>query len=139
MKIQPTKLSDPTLRTALDDLSTHLTMVCVNHPQNQFSSKNPYIRSIFVLTQDCACPLSDLRVIEDGQEERMDKENSGRDIIAPESAVIVRQQSRMTSKIHRTIGKVVNTREHAGYIHYFVVLENGERKWFMEGLVFPVR
>lgn len=58
-----TPVTDPSLHEAWKDLSTHKTMVCKNHPENRFTSKNPWIRSIFVLTQDCPCPISDLLVV----------------------------------------------------------------------------
>ena len=67
MKIQPTPINSPELRNVMNDFSTHKTMICKNHPESQFSSKNPNQRSIFVLTTDCKCSVSDLLVINDGR------------------------------------------------------------------------
>lgn len=67
MKINPTPVNDPKLRAVMANLGTHKIMICQNHPESQFSSKNPYQRSIFVLTTDCKCPVSDLLVINDGR------------------------------------------------------------------------
>lgn len=46
-----------------DDFSYHRVMACRNHPENRFSSKNPWQRSIFVVTGDCPCPISDFLVL----------------------------------------------------------------------------
>lgn len=46
-----------------DDYSYHRTLTCKNHPQNRFSTKNPWDRTIFCLTGDCPCPISDLMVV----------------------------------------------------------------------------
>lgn len=67
MKINPTPVNDPKLRAVMANMGTHKIMICQNHPESQFSSKNPYQRSIFVLTTDCKCPVSDLLVINDGR------------------------------------------------------------------------
>ncbi len=67
MRINPTPVNDPKLRDVMANFGTHKIMVCQNHPQSQFSSKNPHQRSIFVLTTDCKCPVSDLLVIDDGR------------------------------------------------------------------------
>lgn len=67
MKINPTPINDPKLRDVMANFGTHKIMVCQHHPESQFSSKNPYQRSIFVLTTDCKCPVSDLLVIDDGR------------------------------------------------------------------------
>lgn len=59
-----------------DDLSTMKTMTCKNHPTARYSTKNPYDRSIHILslptgdierayTGDCTCPFSDLMVVTD--------------------------------------------------------------------------
>lgn len=56
-------LKDPSIDW--DDLSFHKKLVCKNHPNNIFSTKNPWMRSIFVVTQDCTCPISDLLVIKE--------------------------------------------------------------------------
>lgn len=47
-----------------DDRSSHKTLVCVNHPEMRFTTKNPWDRSIFVTSDDadCSCPFTDLRV-----------------------------------------------------------------------------
>lgn len=67
MKINPTPINDPKLRDVMANFGTHKIMVCQHHPESQFSSKNPYQRSVFVLTMDCKCPVSDLLVIDDGR------------------------------------------------------------------------
>jgi len=52
----------PELGMIWDDLSYQKEMRCKNHPDNLFYSKNPWIRSIFVRTTDCNCPIADLEV-----------------------------------------------------------------------------
>ena len=46
-----------------DDYSYHRDLACVNHPENRFSTKNPWARSIFVVTHDCLCGMRDLAVV----------------------------------------------------------------------------
>lgn len=48
-----------------DDLSYQKLLVCKNHPENLFRSKNPWSRSIFVVTEDCECPISDFLVVKE--------------------------------------------------------------------------
>lgn len=59
-----------------DDYSYHRIMTCTFHPTTRYFTKNPYCRSIFVITGtngerwECNCPMSDLMVItEDGSSE----------------------------------------------------------------------
>lgn len=54
-----------------EDRSYHKMLTCVNHSRVRLSTKNPWDRTIFVYTgidgnifsDDCICPLSDLRVV----------------------------------------------------------------------------
>lgn len=56
-----------------DDLSTHKTLTCVNHPKSRYSTKNPWSRSVFchkganggdaMFDEECNCPFSDMRVV----------------------------------------------------------------------------
>lgn len=68
MRIEPTPVTAPELREVMADVSTHKEMVCKNHPEAKFSSKNPWQRSLFILTVDCPCPISDLMVTDDGKD-----------------------------------------------------------------------
>lgn len=64
-----------------DDFSFHRDMTCINHPTARYSTKNPYVRSIFCHklpegddferseTGECLCPKSDLAVIVEEEEE----------------------------------------------------------------------
>lgn len=51
-----------------NDFSYHRTLTCINHQEMRWSTKNPFQRSIFYISQEecgaeCNCPLADMRVI----------------------------------------------------------------------------
>lgn len=57
-----------------DDYSFHRILTCKNHTDARYSTKNPFVRSLFVqklpdgeiertATGECTCPVTDLVVI----------------------------------------------------------------------------
>ena len=60
-----------------DDLSYHRNLSCVNHPELRWSSKNPFMRTVFYLGEfgtKCGCTFRDMTVVrvENGQEVNSD-------------------------------------------------------------------
>jgi hypothetical protein len=63
-----------------DDYSYLRTLTCVNHPTARYLTKNPFFRSIGIITLptdegiertatgECLCPFSDLRVIKESSQ-----------------------------------------------------------------------
>ena len=59
-----------------DDYSWHRTLTCVNHQDAVYYTKNFFMRSVILVkvpsgdierlsTGECACPVTDLRVVEE--------------------------------------------------------------------------